>query len=267
MVRGEGIELWAPCKTYPLYEASNLGRIRRFHRQWKRWNIKGQRADKDGYMSVSIRTPEGKETTARVHRMVADAFIPNPTGNPVVHHKDNVKDNNDVSNLEWTSISNNTAHSYHIGVIRSPLAKYIKATIDGETFSYYSSCAKCSEAFGAGRGVIESCVSEGEKYYGFIELEEVLEIPEGSEEQRILLKDNPPRRGFKPHKIKYLDGSFLKVSGTQDLSSKYEIHRSQATRILNKGAYWENRGIIEVVKISEEEFVRPLINWRKDSVK
>lgn len=87
------------------------------------------RKDKDGYLIVGLTNLNGTLTTARVHRMVAETFIPNPSNCPVVNHKDNIKDNNDVSNLEWVTISYNTKHGYHIGASVSKASKIIKSLI------------------------------------------------------------------------------------------------------------------------------------------
>lgn len=52
----------------------------------------------------------------QVHRLVAEVFIPNPQNHPVVNHKDGNKQNNHVSNLEWTTHSDNQLHAYKTGL-------------------------------------------------------------------------------------------------------------------------------------------------------
>lgn len=54
-----------------------------------------------------------------VHRIIAETFIPNPDGLPCVNHKDGNKQNNAVENLEWTTHSENTLHSYRAGLQKS----------------------------------------------------------------------------------------------------------------------------------------------------
>lgn len=64
----------------------------------------------DGYYVVNLINNQGN-FHRRVNRLVAQAFIPNPDNLPVVHHKDHNKLNNDVSNLEWTTVRQNTLYS------------------------------------------------------------------------------------------------------------------------------------------------------------
>ena len=66
----------------------------------------------NGY--ASVRMPYGNYL---VHRMVADAFIPNPGNKPQVNHKDGNKRNNNVSNLEWVTAKENMEHASKTGLL------------------------------------------------------------------------------------------------------------------------------------------------------
>ena len=67
--------------------------------------------DNVGYLQVKL-SKEGKWYYKRVHRLVAEAFIPNPNNLKQVNHIDGDKTNNEVSNLEWIDNKNNTQHGY-----------------------------------------------------------------------------------------------------------------------------------------------------------
>lgn len=90
------------------YFVSNLGRVKGPKKILKpsisNW----------GYERLRIRTNLGKAISPRVHRLVAQAFIPNPEGKPEVNHIDGDKRNNRVSNLEWVTPSENKLHDIRI---------------------------------------------------------------------------------------------------------------------------------------------------------
>ena len=85
--------------------------------------------DKDGYLEVGL-YHEGRRYFRRVHRLVAEAFIPNPNHLPQINHKDGNAKNNQVDNLEWCTCQDNLLHSFRI-LKRKPsitTAKIIKLT-------------------------------------------------------------------------------------------------------------------------------------------
>lgn len=71
---------------------------------------------KRNYLSIRICNKEGKYFRTGIHRLVAQAFIPNPENKPEVNHIDGNKQNNHVSNLEWTTRSENEKHAYDSGL-------------------------------------------------------------------------------------------------------------------------------------------------------
>lgn len=121
-------EEWRPVVGYEEdYEVSNTGRVRSIDRvrigksrsgNLFTYRIKGKEKKLldswDGYLETHLQhTEDGKchNYYARVHRLVAEAFILNPDNLPQVNHKDGNKKNNCVDNLEWVTESQNTQHA------------------------------------------------------------------------------------------------------------------------------------------------------------
>lgn len=105
------------------YQISNLGRVKSLARQVERagYNRKLQThilspyKSHYGYLCVTL-MKNGKHTYKRVHRLVAEAFIPNPKNKRCVNHKDGDKTNNCVDNLEWATHQENTIHAWETGL-------------------------------------------------------------------------------------------------------------------------------------------------------
>lgn len=98
-------EIWKAITGFEgLYEVSNLGRVRS-----ERKALKPQKR-RHGYLSVFLYDRKGGYKQVSVHRLVAEAFIPNPNGCAEVNHKDECKTNNNVENLEWCTHKQNSSY-------------------------------------------------------------------------------------------------------------------------------------------------------------
>lgn len=99
-------EIWKDIEGYEgVYHVSNLGRAKRV----TTGRILKSGKDRGGYLQVDL-CKNGKHKTHRIHRLVAQAFIPNPENKPEVNHIDENKTNNMVSNLEWMTAKENSNH-------------------------------------------------------------------------------------------------------------------------------------------------------------
>lgn len=103
-------EKWKKIKGYPRYSVSNLGRVRN---DITGKILKGSH-NPDGYMQVKLTKKKHESKYIRVHRLVAQAFIPNPENKPQVNHIDGIRDNNIVTNLEWVTNKENSIHSWTV---------------------------------------------------------------------------------------------------------------------------------------------------------
>lgn len=108
-------EIWKPIEGYKYYEVSNLGNVKTFSR-WKEGRLMRLIKESNGYLRVNLVSNDGKQRKVSVHRLVAQAFLPNPYNLPEVNHKDENKENNCVDNLEWTAQQDNI--NYGTGIQR-----------------------------------------------------------------------------------------------------------------------------------------------------
>lgn len=190
-------EIWKPIKGYEgRYEVSNFGSVKSLDRIVDRLDNKGR----PSYVTVkgrmlkptlSVRNTGGYETvklmidnkgkTKKVHRLVAEAFIPNPNKYPEVNHKNEVKTNNHMSNLEWCTKEYNNSygtrykriHSHPNSIIAmkefgKPMRKKVKATClkTGVTKIYKSMLSAENDGFDSGH-ISKVCKGKRKQHKGF----------------------------------------------------------------------------------------------------
>ncbi len=118
-------KIWTPIKGFEgCYLVSKLGLIKSLHTTNKKGNI-AFRIDRAGYITVRL-SLNGKTHSKYLHRILAEAFIPNPDDKPEINHIDGNKLNNSISNLEFVTHAENMQHAYKMGLI----VKKLKAVID-----------------------------------------------------------------------------------------------------------------------------------------
>lgn len=100
-------------------------------------------------VTLGIKGKHVKQSVKRIHRLVATAFIPNPNNYPVVNHKDKIRNNNCVENLEWCTVAYNTRYS-----ICKPV---IQMSLDGKFIAEFESVTEAAREYGISATLIRNC--------------------------------------------------------------------------------------------------------------
>lgn len=151
---------------FPNYEVSNKGEVYSLN-----YNNSGNRQilktaiTKKGYVLVCLST-----RYMLVHRLVAMAFIPNPNNYPIINHKDENKQNNNVENLEWCTYKYNRNYGHANeklsalntnGVLSKPVLQYDR---NGNFIKEWQSMKEVQRVLGLHTGSISLCCRGSKKY-------------------------------------------------------------------------------------------------------
>lgn len=182
-------EVWKDIKGYEgLYQVSNLGRVKSLDRYVAHKNnsirfieskIKNQTVNQSGYLVTHL-CKNSKSSSFLVHRLVAQTFIHNPNNLPEVNHKDEVKTNNCVDNLEWCDHYYNSNYGTRTERLRPHLNKVRKKsndvlsktvhqyTLDGVLINTYKSTRATAKYGFCPPSVARCCRGVHKTYKGYI---------------------------------------------------------------------------------------------------
>lgn len=177
-------ELWIPVKNYEdYYHISNMGRLKILDRicflnekEQKFTRVKREHISKgcdiDTWYPSHILVKNKSKKTVNIHRLVAEHFILNPLNLPQVNHKNGLKYDNKVENLEWCTAQENTIHAYVTGLtiplkgskrynakINEEKAKEIKDFLK-KRINFKPTLGKTAEIFGVSRSIVREIWEE-----------------------------------------------------------------------------------------------------------
>lgn len=158
------LENWRPIKDFPGYLVSNLGRVKSLGRNYK-YGAHGDMIlatnDRRGYRGVVLYR-NGERHCKAIHRLVAEAFIPNPYNWPCVNHKDENRTNNNANNLEWCTYEYNSNYGTATEKISKNVSRrVIQYTKSGEKIREWESMTMASKH----TGIPTPSISRSCRYY------------------------------------------------------------------------------------------------------
>lgn len=164
-------EIWRDIPGYPNYMVSDLGRVRNASRNKFIGSVNTQ-----GYMIADL-SHERKNRKFFIHRLVCQSFLDNPEAKPHVNHKNGIRDDNRLENLEWCTHWENLLHARLIlGKARPPLSfvprtdkSILRFTKNGDFIDQFPSLENASKVLGIkGHHISECCRGKRKTCHGYI---------------------------------------------------------------------------------------------------
>lgn len=165
-------EVWKDIEDYKgLYQVSNLGRVRSLYRvdankHYRKGIVIAYSLSSSGlgYRQVSL-CRDGKRENRLVHRLVASTFLDNHDNLPQVNHKDENKENNTVSNLEWCSALYNVMYGTRNERMAKTEGRPVYVIANSGHRYFFRSVKMASEILGLDRRAMNRCLNDKRKHH------------------------------------------------------------------------------------------------------
>ncbi len=184
------MEIWKTINGYSNYQVSSLGRVKSLSRvktgRNKFKKILFKTKDKvlkntllnTGYLQTNIYSDLGVPKKFSVHRLVGIYFIPNPDNKTMINHKDGVRNNNSLENLEWCTLSENIKHAYDIlGAVPYTRGRFgkespksipvVQKSLDNNIIKKWDSGMDAVRSGFKSSSITRCCRGESKTHYGY----------------------------------------------------------------------------------------------------
>lgn len=235
-------EVWKDIDGFENYQISDLGRIKSKQRIVTNQNgsyVKSEKILKThvmkcGYLAIVLRDKEQKRHLLKIHRLLAENFIPNPNNYPFINHIDGDKTNCNLDNLEWCTPKQNTQHAIRTGlrpkVTGRNIQRICKVNQDTkkieDVYESFSEAARKNGLNSIG-GIYSACKSK-RNYGGFFWIKE-------NDYNNGLIKEFTKKRN--EHRF-LLNGEVLNLN---QYAKRKGVSRESVYRMINAGKIKDTR--------------------------
>ena len=233
------MEEWRQLKDFPLYSVSNIGNIK--HNKTNR--LRKLYIDLYGYISIQILNIENKKVTKKVHRLVADTFLNNPDNKKTVNHKNHIKHDNRVINLEWATMKEQNIHKHQIPLTTGG-KRVIQYDLNMNYINTFNSIREAGRYIGnentSSSCISKVCLEKLKTYNGFIWKYEMSNKIDNEIWKKITINNhtfNISNKGRVMTTKNVISYGSKDTSGYRRVASKYfkiSVHRLVAIAFLDK---------------------------------
>lgn len=235
-------EIWSDIAGFSHYSISTYGRViskehvtyrsdnksRHFETKFLKLTLSKGRDESGGYYQVRLRDENNIARTYSVHRLVAQTFIPNPENKATVNHKNGIKTDNRVDNLEWATYSENNVHAYQCSLKTDNKRVVAVNSTNDKIIDFYYSISDASRNINITRKKLSQMLESGDvfKNIKIFSAEDFIKYFNKNKQETLAMNI----------KVKYFDKEIDKITNVEGKSDWFDL-RAAETVELKAGEY------------------------------